>query len=108
MPEEGLMGIDITQVLGWAVTIAIAVLTYVLKLQNDRDKALQDQLNAIRARVEECEKSAIRGEFVNVAIENLKDDIEKLETKMESNFNKLLDTFEGIARRLEIPAIRRD
>ncbi len=108
MPEEGLMGIEIATVLGWALTIATAIIGFILKLQNDRDKALQEQINAIRARVEECEKSAIRGEFVNVAIENLKDDIEKLETKMESNFNKLLDTFEGIARRLEIPAISRD
>lgn len=108
MPEEGLMGIDIATVLGWALTIATCIIGFILKLQNDRDKALQEQINAIRARVEECEKSAIRGEFVNVAIENLKDDIEKLETKMETNFNKLLDTFEGIARRLEIPAIRRD
>ena len=108
MPSEGLMGIDIATVLGWALTIATGVIGFILKLQNDRDKQLQDQIDKIRQRIEECEKSAIRGEFVNVAIENLKDDIEKLEVKMETNFNKLLGTFEEIARRLEIPAIRRD
>lgn len=108
MPEEGLMGIDIAEIIGWGLTIAIAVISFVLKLQNDRDKELQAQISLIRSRIEECEKTAIRGEFVNVAIENLKEDVEKLEAKMESNFNKLLDAFEGIARRLEIPAIRRD
>lgn len=108
MSEGELMGFDFATVLGWALTIATAVIGYILKQQNDRDKDLQSQLDKLRERITDCEKSAIRGEFVNMAIEQVKDDLEKMETKLDKQFDRVFGIIEELARRMEVPAVRRE